>query len=154
MQANITVTVKLSLLLLPSASQNFGTESWSYKTVIKLYAVIKELCLFVFIQIFFLLSELKHHNKIHVFSIWFNLGRQGRPFIWSTLVEVLGILHTVHGFKCLIHVYSYIVYCPKIVCSWDSCWAKLSGVNLMFSFSECIDNFIFIIHLVVRLEIS
>ena len=128
---------EVSLLLLPSASQNFGTESWSYKTVFKLYAVIKELCLFVFIQIFFLLSELKHHNKIHVFSIWFNLGRQGRPFIWSTLMEVLGILHTVHGFKYIIHIYSYIVYCPKIACSWDSCWEKHSGVNLMFSFSEC-----------------
>ena len=154
MQANITVTLKVSLLLLPSASQNFGTESWSYKTVIKLFAVIKELCLFVFIQIFFLLSELKHYKKIHVFSIWFNLGRQGRPFIWSTLVEVLRILHTVHGLNILF-IYIHILYTAQRLRLVEiHVKRNIVGSTLCFHFRNVIDNFIFIIHLVVRLEIS
>ena len=62
MQANITVNLEVSELLLPLACQQLPSRAKRAKAILKLFVavlVIKDLSSFVFIQMFFSSSELK-----------------------------------------------------------------------------------------------
>ena len=62
MQANITVNLEVSVLLLPPACQQLPSRAKRAKVILKLFVavvVIKDLSSFVFIQMFSPSSELK-----------------------------------------------------------------------------------------------